>query len=75
MADFQWVSLPQPVGLTKAWCLKPKRCALQFFFFFGLFFWFFFFLSLFLEYAFRDKTLLPEVWGLALAPLPPQRRP
>lgn len=25
MADFQWVPLPQPVGLLKAWCLKPKQ--------------------------------------------------
>lgn len=60
MADFQWVSLPQPVGLPKAWCLKPKQCALRFFFF-GLFF---VFLSLFPQYAIRDKTLLPEARGL-----------
>lgn len=43
VADSQWVSLPQPVGLPKAWCSKPKQCALSifglFFCFFFLFFW------------------------------------
>lgn len=48
MADFQWVPLPQPVRLLKAWCLKPKQCDLQLFvvvvwfsvfLFFFLFFW------------------------------------
>lgn len=47
MADFQWVPLPQPSRLLKAWCLKPKQCDLQLFCcclvfcfsFFFLFFW------------------------------------